>query len=119
MRAIFESIKEGFDIALSELFAFLFKLVSCLYLCALPTILSAALPLVIVAVATLLGIIEDPRDTIIFKIVLSLSQVVALSMSMSLLASEEAVDERSTKYMLPSRDLVIAIYVLVNIYIWK
>lgn len=118
MKDIISAIKEGFGIALAELFTFCFKIVGCLYCYVLPSALASVFPLII-------GVILLPQDInvfehIAFKIVFSLSQILALSMSMSMIASEEQISDNDPGAgFTPSKDLVIAICILTNIYVWK
>lgn len=116
MRKIIEEIKYGFDIALSELFLFVIRIAACFYLVVFPLGVTIAIPLLI---SFLLSLCEVKYAFLIFKILFSLFQFLALSMSMSMVASDEQVSETDPgKSFIPSRDLIIAIYVMINIYIW-
>lgn len=111
-------IKEGFGIALSELLTFCFKIVGCLYCYVLPSALASILPLIVGTILYLQDI--NFIEHIAFKIAFSLSQVLALSMSMSMVAFEEQIPaDDPGAWATPSKDLIVAICILANIYVWK
>ena len=116
MRDILEQIKEGFGIAIEELLSFVFRIGGCLYLVVLPLAGAAIIPLLI---SLLLVWCEVECAFLIFKILLSLFQIVALSISMSMVDSDEGVsDNDSGNMFIPSKDLIVAVYVIFNLYIW-
>jgi hypothetical protein len=111
-------IKEGFGIALSELLTFCFKIVGCLYCYVLPSALASVFPLIVGAILYLQDI--NFVEHIAFKIAFSLSQILALSISMLLVPSEEQIPaDDPCAWVTPSKDLIVAICILANIYIWK
>ncbi len=117
MREIIEEIKNGFGIALSELFLFVGRIVCCIYLVVLPLCVAGIIP---VLVSFLLHLCKVDYALLVFKILLSLFQILALSMSMSMVSSDDSVPETNPgKSFTPSKDLIIAIYVIINIYVWK
>ena len=116
MRRIIEEIKYGFNIALSELFLFVVRIVSCTFYVGVPLIFATIIPL---SISLLLTLCEVKYAFLIFKILFSLFQILALSISMSMVSSDEQVPESDPgRSFIPSKDLIIAIYVMINIYIW-
>lgn len=118
MKKIIEEIKYGFGIAVEELILFVGKLVACLYLAVLPLAISTSVPLLVWSLL-LLCEVDYTYELLVFKILFSLFQILALSMSMSMVEHDEQVPGNSAgKEFVPSKDLVIAIYVIINVYIW-
>ena len=116
MKRVIEEIKYGFNIALSELFLFVGRIVVCLYFVALPLGVAIVIPSL---VSYLLILCEVDYALLVFKSLFSLFQILALSISMSMVSSDEQVPESDPgRSFIPSKDLIIAIYVMINIYIW-
>lgn len=117
MREIIDEIKYGFGVALSELLLFIVRIGCCVFYVGLPLLVSAIVPLLI---GLLLSWCEAKYAFLIFKILFSLFQILALSISMSMVSSDEQVPESDPgRSFIPSKDLIIAIYVIINIYIWR
>lgn len=116
MKEILEMIKGGFDIALEGLFSFAFHLVACLYYIAIPSSIAIVVPALVLLLLTILDV---ECASLVFKILFSLFQVIALSMSMFWVDSDENIPNNdSGKMFAPSKDLVVAVYVIFNLYIW-
>lgn len=116
MDEIIKKFKEGLAIAVEELIGFLFKLGGCLHMVALPLGLSSVIP---IAIATLIPWGDTSTASLAFKILFSVFQILALSASMLMVDYEEQLPENdSSKLFMPSKDLVIALYVIINVYIW-
>lgn len=116
MKEIIEKIKYGFDIAVGELFLFVCKLVACLYFVVIPLGFSSVIPMVI---ALLIPWGDASIASLAFKILFSVFQILALSASMLMVDYDEQVPGNSTsKEFVPSKDLVIALYVIINVCIW-
>jgi hypothetical protein len=116
MKKILEMIKDGFGIALDGLLLFAFRLVACLYYMAIPSAITAIIPALVL---WLLSVLDVEYEFLIFKILLSLSQIVALPMTLFLVDSDENIPNNdSGKMFIPSKDLVVAVYVIFNLYVW-
>ena len=115
MREILEQIKHGFGIALEALFSFVFRIGACLYFVGLPLAIAAIIPLLI---RLLLVWCEVEYAFLIFKILFSLFQIVALSISMSLVDDKDVPDNDPGNMFIPSKDLIVAVYVIFNLYVW-
>ena len=116
MREIIEELKHGFKIALSELLFFVVRIGCCLFYVGIPFALATVIPALVMY---LLILCEVKYASLIFKILFSLFQILALPMSMSMVDSEEQVSETDPgKPFIPSKDLIIAIYVMLYMYVW-
>jgi hypothetical protein len=116
MREILEEFKYGFEIALSELVLFILRIPACIFYVGFPLAISSIIPLL---VWLLLISCEVKCAFLIFKILFSVFHVLALPMSMAIVASDDRVPETDPgKHFTPSKDLIIAIYVIINICIW-
>lgn len=112
MREILDNLKNGFQIAIEELILFIAKIVGCLYLGVLPLAIVSIVPLLILA-------FDFEARFLVFKILFSLFQFIALSFSMVAIESEEYLPGNDPgKRFTPSKDLMIAVYVAINIYVW-
>lgn len=116
MKKILETIKDGFDIALEALLLFAFRFVACLYYIAIPSAITIIIPALVLCLLTVLDV---ECASLVGKILLSLSQIVALPMTLFLVDSDENIPNNdSGKMFVPSKDLVVAVYVIFNMYIW-
>lgn len=115
MKKILEMIKDGFDIALEALLLFVFRIGACLYFVGLPlaitTFISSLIPLIL--------ILCEIEHALIFKILFSLFQIIALLISMLWVSydGEASKNDYSSQYI-PSKDLIVAVYVIINLYVW-
>lgn len=113
MKKYIEEFKNGLDIATTELFLFLGKIVACICYAIIPLFI----PLIIFVAIPL--IIDNKTVLLICKILFSAIQIIPLSVSMAILSDDELVPENDPgKPFMPSKDLVIAVYIIINVLIW-
>lgn len=113
MKKYIEEFKNGLDIAAAELFVFLGKIVACICYAIIPLFITffifVAIPL----------IIDNKTVSLICKILFSAIQIIPLSVSMAMLSDDEPVSETDPGApFFPSKDLLIAVYIIINVLIW-
>ena len=116
VKEIIDMIKRGFEIAFFELIFFFPRVYSCIILVGLPFFFSAIIPTLLIGALLLLKI---SIPAVVFKIFLTVSLIPAICASMALIDDQEAKENSSTNELKPSKDLIIALYVLIAISIWK
>ena len=116
MKRIVEHIKHGLGVALSELFLFSIKIFACSFYVLVPLLLANIIPILI---SCLLLLLEVECEFLVFKILFSLFQIIAIPITMSWISYDDAVTEDGDagSMFVPSKDLVIAVYVLINLHV--
>ena len=119
IREIIEEIKNGFGIAVEELLIFFPKILCCLYIIALPVSLFSIIPVVIGLFMRLLDV-NVKVVSLVFNILLSVFLIPSLSLSMAMVfhEKEKEIQNQPGISFTPSKDFVIALYVIICLRIW-
>lgn len=116
LRGVIDEIKRGFEISLVELFFFVVKLFTCFALIGLSYVAFGFITTIVIGFMWLLG---ANITTFLCNILFTISLFPALCVSMATLEPENQNPENyGSKEMRPSKDFVIAMYILIAIYIW-
>lgn len=115
MKTWFEAIKSGFGTAISELFKFIIRIVTSMYVL-WPMALFDSIPLLIRSIPLMVDNNCNPLViSVIFKISFVVSQILALSVSMTILKDSS----ESEGLPIPSKDLIVGMYLLISFYVLK
>lgn len=116
MKSLIKEIKNGLGILLEELFLLIPKALFCIIICGTPSMIASIIPMLITMLILPEG--ANPLSHIVFKIGFLLFQILAVSVSISILDNDQQHTDDVAHHLLPSKDLVVAICILINVYVW-